>query len=107
MKEIIKVLKAKQNAIVVFSSLIGALLALVFNFFVLEKILIPDPCFYHSNETNIVFDIFYFISSSEGGHPVPTSFNIIFTLAIGAVLGLILSNSKRKKINKKQDNCNI
>ena len=88
---------AKQIALVMLSALGGIVLAFVFNFLILDKILIPDPCYYHTHDTNKVFDIFYELTSGDGYHPFPTKFNFIFTATIGAVLGLTISIYKLKK----------
>jgi hypothetical protein len=69
----------------------GAITALIFNFGFLERILIPDPCYYHTNETTALFDMFYGLSASEGYHPFPTLFNFLFTLSIGIALGILLN----------------
>ena len=87
----------KNIAIVIFSALAGTIFAFVFNFFILDKILIPDPCYYHSHDTNKVFDIFYDLNSGEGYHPFPTKFYFIFTATIGAVIGLTFSIYKLRK----------
>ena len=66
--------------------------AMLFNYSFLEDIVIPDPCYYHNNNyiTSALFDLFYCFPSSEGGHPFPTLFNLIFTIIIGAAAGMIL-----------------
>lgn len=88
---------AKQKALVILSALGGIVLAFVFNFLILDKILIPDPCYYHTHDTNKVFDMFYELTSGDGYHPFPTKFNFIFTATIGAILGLTISIYKLKK----------
>lgn len=88
----------RQIACVVLSTLVGVVFATLFNFFFLDKILIPDPCYYHSHETSIVFDVFYDLPSSEGYHPFPTIINFILTFIIGAIMGLIFSLRKLKKV---------
>ncbi len=88
---------AKQIAIIILSTFAGTVLAFVFNFFILDKILIPDPCYYHSHDTNKVFDIFYELTSGDGYHPFPTKFNFIFTATIGAIFGLTFSIYKLRK----------
>jgi hypothetical protein len=87
----------KQIAIIILSTLAGTVLAFVFNYLILDKILIPDPCYYHTHDTNKVFDIFYELSSAEGYHPFPTKFNFIFTATLGAIFGLTFSIYKLKK----------
>jgi len=88
---------AKQIVTVILSALAGAVLAFVFNFLILDKILIPDPCYYHTHDTNKVFDIFYELTSGDGYHPFPTKFNFIFTATIGVIFGLTFSIYKLKK----------
>ena len=90
-------MKAKRFQVVMLSILIGLSLACLLNYFVLDKLLIPDPCYYHFHETKKVFDVFYDLPSSEGGHPVPTTLNIIITAVIGLVIGLTLSAYFRRK----------
>lgn len=95
----------KNKAIVILSALAGTVLAFVFNFLILNKMLIPDPCYYHSHDTNKVFDIFYELTSGEGYHPFPTKFNFIFTATIGAIFGLTFSIFKlRKRDGRKTTN---
>lgn len=88
---------AKQIVLFILSALGGIVLAFVFNFLILDKILIPDPCYYHTHDTNKIFDIFYELTSGDGYHPFPTKFNFIFTATIGATLGLTISIYKLKK----------
>jgi uncharacterized membrane protein YgaE (UPF0421/DUF939 family) len=90
-----------KKAIISLSILIGIVLAFVLNLYILENILIPDPCYYHSHNTNAVFDIFYDLPASEGYHPFPTIFNFIFTTVIGAMIGWAFSIYIKKKQNKK------
>jgi ABC-type antimicrobial peptide transport system permease subunit len=92
----------KQIIIVIISVLAGIVLAFVFNFLILEKILIPDPCYYHTHDANKVFDLFYELTSAEGYHPFPTKFNFIFTAIIGAVFGLMFSLYKIIKRNQRE-----
>jgi hypothetical protein len=90
-------MKVKNIVIVILSALGGTILAFVFNFLILENILIPDPCYYHTHDTNKVFDIFYKVTAGEGFHPFPTKFNFIITATIGAICGLTFSINKLKK----------
>ncbi len=57
---------------------------LIFNMTIIDSLLIPDPCFYHTNEMNPLLSLFY---SSSGYHPEPNIFNIVFILIIGGVIG--------------------
>ena len=65
----------------------GAVIAFVANYFFIEQLIIPDPCYYHSRETTFLFDIFYSMPASAGDHPIPTIFNFIFTLMAGSFIG--------------------
>jgi len=76
--------------------LLGATSMFAFNYFFLEHLLIPDPCYYHNRDITILFDLFYDLPTSEGGHPFPTIFNLIFTISSGAFLGWYFA----KLINK-------
>ncbi len=57
------------------------------NFIVLDRILIPDPCKYHTASTTMLFDLFYVIKSAEGFHPAPSLFNYLFTIGVGIFIG--------------------
>ena len=96
----------KRVTIISLSTFTGALLIFLFNASILDKILIPDPCYYHNHgfKTTKVFDLFYEFTSSEGYHPTPTLFNIIFTLIIGGLLGFTISTYKTKKRNDVKNN---
>lgn len=93
---------AKQIAIIILSALAGTVLAFVFNFLILDKILIPDPCYYHTHDTNKAFDIFYELTSGDGYHPFPTKFNFIFTATIGAIFGMTFSIYKLRKRDERK-----
>ena len=69
----------------------GSILSLLFNFLLLDSILIPDPCYYHSHDTGWLFDLFYNITTAEGGHPSPSLFNLVFTIATGGAIGYAIA----------------
>jgi ribose/xylose/arabinose/galactoside ABC-type transport system permease subunit len=94
----------KQISYMVMSTIAGAILALLLNVFVLEKIVIPDPCYYHSHDTSKSFDLFYEFKAIDGGHPSPTWLNLIVTILIGALTGLILGARFSKKRHKQKGN---
>ena len=77
--------------------MIGAVSTFALNFFFLEHLLIPDPCYYHNRDTSLLFDLFYDLASVEGGHPSPTGFNLLLTLAVGLLSGYQIANWRRKK----------
>ncbi|GAL87670.1 hypothetical protein MYP_4900 [Sporocytophaga myxococcoides] len=88
----------KGIVIVSLSTLTGMAIAFIANFYILEKILISDPCYYHNHKTNIIFDMFYNFPAHEGFHPYPTVFNFIFTIASGGLCGYVFSSKKLRKI---------
>ncbi|HCS21536.1 MAG TPA: hypothetical protein DIW47_13415 [Bacteroidetes bacterium] len=92
---------ATQKFLVILYTLSGAVLAFLFNYLILDSILIPDPCYYHSHEPGLLFHLFYDLPSSEGYHPFPSVFNFIFTLTIGALSGLAFSKYLIRKHNEK------
>ncbi len=69
-----------------FCYFLGLITAFVLHFMV-EGILIPDPCVYHGKDTTKVFDLFYEMTSDEGYHPSPTTFNHVLTIILGIGLG--------------------
>ena len=73
------------------------LLAFAANFFLLEKLIIPDPCIYHTRETTALFDMFYSLKAEEGYHPFPTTLNFIITLASGGIAGFLFALKTRKQ----------
>ena len=77
----------KWIVIIVFS-----FLALVLNFAIVDDLIMPDPCYYHSKEMNIFLQLFYSSSSASGGHPEINLFNLICTALIGGILGNIIYN---------------
>jgi len=70
-------------------SLISIVVIFIFNYLLLERLIIPDPCYYHSHDATKIFDLFYELTASEGYHPTPTKFNLIITLITGAMSGLL------------------
>ena len=64
-----------------------SLLALILNLAIIDKIIIPDPCYYHFNEMNSFMIFFYSASPASGGHPEPNILNLLVTIIIGGLLG--------------------
>jgi len=78
--------------------IICSILSLFLNFAVIDKLIIPDPCYYHTNEMNPILNLFYTSSSASGGHPEMNLFNIIFTIIIGGLIGKLVCNLYEMKI---------
>lgn len=70
--------------------LFGIITTFFINYYILEPMLVPDPCAYHVEETSVLFNLFYTMKSSEGFHPLPSVFNFIVTLSLGTLIGLLL-----------------
>ncbi len=80
-----------------FSICIGGVLAFLLNVLLIESVIIPDICYYHTHDTNFFIDTFYDFPSSEGGHPVPSIINIILSLTVGGIVGFLIVKSKLTK----------
>jgi len=64
----------------------GVLVFIVGQTFIFDLI-IPDPCFYHTNETNFLIELFFDLNPGNNSHPEPNILYIIFSLVIGSILG--------------------
>lgn len=71
----------------VFGGLAGAVVLFFLNYGLFEGILIPDPCYYHTQDSTWMFQLFYTLDSCDGGHPFPTILNLVLTLCIGFFIG--------------------
>jgi hypothetical protein len=92
--------KFKKVLLAIGLILTGAAIMFAFNYLFLEHILIPDPCYYHNRDTTLLFDLFYDLPGYAGGHPTPTIFNLVFTLATGAILGWTIQKPLSKWRNR-------
>lgn len=71
----------------------GLLFTYSLNYLVLNDLIIGNPNIYKTehNETSMVFDFFYTISSDTGYRPEPSSMNFLITFILGLLLGSIAS----------------
>jgi hypothetical protein len=67
--------------------IVFGIVAIVLNFSIIDEIIMPDPCYYHTKKMNFILGLFYSSSSASGGHPEINLFNIIFTFAVGGLIG--------------------
>lgn len=74
-----------------------AIVALILNFTIIDEIIMPDPCYYHTKEMNIILSLFYSSSPASGGHPEINLFNVIFTLTVGGLIGNKIHHFLEKK----------
>ena len=82
--------------------IIGVVLTITLNYFIVQNIIIPDPCKYHNADTSKLFQLFYEQTSANGDHPEPTIFNFIFTSIIGGLLGIFAAKKIHKKNHSRQ-----
>lgn len=82
--------------------LAGGVIAVLLNLTLVQELLTPDPCYYHSHQTNFFFDLFYKLSAENGYHPIPTLFNLLASLVIGMLVGL----GFKMIISKQKNNAN-
>jgi hypothetical protein len=47
------------------------------SFTLLYDLLIPDICYYHTNEMNSFMNLFYSVGGADNGHPSPIFLNLI------------------------------
>lgn len=73
---------------------LGMILFYILNYFILERLLIPDPCYYHAHDTTTIFNLFYQLTGEEGFHPSPTSLNYVITLTAGALVGRVIGKRR-------------
>ncbi len=95
-----KIIKYTLTIIIV---LIFILIAFSINYLFLNNLIIGDSCEYDTTkkETNLIFNLFYIISSDTGYHPEPSNLNFLFTSILGGLFGYFIS---LKTIWKKSTN---
>lgn len=76
------------------SVIIGGIVVLLINVFLVERVIIPDICYYHSHDPNFFIETFYDFPSSEGSHPVPSIFNLSLSFITGGTLGFFFKKLK-------------
>jgi hypothetical protein len=86
----------RTTGLIGFGLMSGIICMYILNYFIVEQILVPDPCAWHSREPGRLFNLFYKIDSNDGYHPTPTLFNYELTALIGVVTGIFLA----RKIDK-------
>ena len=92
---------ASKIAGLLFCLFLGLLVTFVLHFLA-AGIIIPDPCVYHGEKTTKFFDLFYKMTSDEGYHPSPTTFNYVLTIALGLLLGIFINKQVAKAFNYRQ-----
>lgn len=76
---------------------IGGIGMLLISFTFIYDLLIPDICYYHTNEMNSLMKLFYSTKASDNGHLSPNLFNFTFSLFTGGMLGFVSYKILTKK----------
>ena len=66
---------------------VGGFIAMLISFTLIYNLLIPDVCYYHTNEMNPLMNLFYSSGPADNGHPEPNKLNFIFSLFVGGIIG--------------------
>lgn len=73
----------------IFIGLSGIIMFLL-SFTIIYNLLIPDPCYYHTNEMNSFMSLFYSAGPADNGHPSPNFTNFLVSFVLGGILGYAL-----------------
>ncbi|WP_298546496.1 hypothetical protein [uncultured Aquimarina sp.] len=82
----------------IFISVSGIFMFLI-SFTLIYDLLIPDICYYHTNEMNSFMNLFYSAGGADNGHPSPNLLNFLFSFFIGGVLGYGIYKAVTNKTN--------
>jgi hypothetical protein len=66
---------------------LGGVMMFLLSFTIIYDLLIPDPCYYHTNKMNSFMSLLYSAGPADNGHPVPNFTNFIVSFCIGGILG--------------------
>ncbi len=81
---------------------VGGITVFLISFTVYE-LLIPDICYYHTNEMNSFMNLFYSAGGADNGHPEPNILNFITSILIGGILGngiyKLVTKQTKNKVN--------
>jgi hypothetical protein len=81
--------------IVALLSIPGVIISYIL-FFILGGILIPDECYYHSNDPNWFINLMYDFPGWNGFHPYPSNFQFGLILLLGIYLAYLFSKKALK-----------
>jgi hypothetical protein len=82
--------------VVFLSMAVGIVFMFLINYLLIEKMAIPDPCYFHSHEPTFIFNLFYEFNANDGYHPTPNDLNLISTTGLGGLIGLLLFYKLKK-----------
>ena len=80
---------------------VGGIIMFLISFTIIYNLLIPDLCYYHTNEMNSFMNLFYSAGGASNGHPEPNILNFITSILIGGILGNGIYKLITKKTNGK------
>ena len=81
---------------------VSGIITFLISYTLIYDLIIPDICYYHTNEMNSFMNLFYSAGGADNGHPSPNLLNLIISLIIGGILGYViykyLTNKNKRKI---------
>jgi len=80
---------------------VGGIIEFLISFTIIYELLIPDICYYHTNEMNSFMNLFYSAGGAGNGHPEPNKLNFIISIIIGGILGNEIYKLVAKQTNEK------
>jgi hypothetical protein len=80
---------------------VGGIIVFLISFTIIYELLIPDICYYHTNEMNSFMNLFYSAGGADNGHPEPNKLNFITSIIIGGILGNVIYKLGTKQTSEK------
>tara|TARA_B110000240_G_C13278137_1_gene358865 strand:- start:84 stop:365 length:282 start_codon:yes stop_codon:yes gene_type:complete len=80
---------------------VGGIIVFLISFTIIYELLIPDICYYHTNEMNSFMNLFYSAEVADNGHPKPNKLNFITSIIVGGILGNGIYKLVTKQTNEK------
>ena len=66
---------------------VGGIIVFLISFTIIYELLIPDICYYHTNEMNPFMNLFYSAGGGSNGHPEPNFLNFLVSIFVGGFIG--------------------
>lgn len=93
-----------KNILLISTAILGGIGMILVSLLIVWPILIPDDCYYHTHDKNLLIFLLYNFPSSEGGHSVPSLFNFLFFGLFGAYFAVKLTKYILSKIELRKNN---
>lgn len=97
-------MKFSKIIILILAAILGSIGMILVSLLIVWPILIPDDCYYHTHDKNLLIFLLYNFPSSEGGHSVPSVFNFLIFGLSGAFLAVKLTKFIMKHIELRKSN---